>query len=82
VSIMVSTQYKAQWSHTVSQHRNSFWTLTYFIDFCLLWSNLEVRPVALERPHRYLSIQIENIKIRVRMCPRIQFEGTLVLEFE
>jgi hypothetical protein len=32
-SLMDSTQYKAQWANTVLLHQNSFWTLTYFIDF-------------------------------------------------
>jgi hypothetical protein len=33
VSLVDSTQYKAQCGHTVSLHQNSFWTLAGFIDF-------------------------------------------------
>jgi hypothetical protein len=66
----------------VSQHRNSWWTLTCFINFWWLWLNMEVRPVALGRSCRYISIHIDNIKIRVRIHTGLQFEGALVLESE
>jgi hypothetical protein len=79
-SLMDSTRYKAQWPNTVSQHRNSFWTLICFDDSWWLRSNPMVRQVVLERSRRYLSIHIKNVKIWVRMRPGLQFEGALVLE--
>jgi hypothetical protein len=81
-SLMDSTQYNAQCPNTVSQHRNSFWTLTCFDESLWLRSHLKVRPVVLERSHRYLTIHIKNIKIWFRTRLGLQFEGALVLESE